>query len=112
MRKILNILLCLSFCLAINAQYGRWQSYLSYNNTTKIAQANQEVFAVANGALYSFKQEDNSLNTYSRLNSLSDVDITQIGYNSEADALLIVYSNGNIDIIAEGTTYNLSLIHI
>ena len=110
MRKILNILLCLSFCQAINAQYGRWQSYLSYNNTTKIAQANQEVFAVANGALYSFKQEDNSLNTYSRLNSLSDVDITQIGYNSEADALLIVYSNGNIDIIAEGTTYNLPFL--
>lgn len=89
---------------------GTWTPYLSYYNTTNVAEANHTVFAVANGSLYSYGKEDQSLKFYSRQNGLSDNDIVKIGYNQETDNLLIIYNNGNIDLLSEDGIYNIPYI--
>lgn len=112
MKRILSIyiLLC-ALTQLIQAQgVGTWTPYLSYYNTTDVAEAGNIVFAVANGSLYSYGKEDQSLKFYSRQNGLSDNDIANIGYNQETNTLLIVYSNGNIDLLSDNGIYNIPYI--
>lgn len=88
---------------------GIWKSYMAYHNTTAVAEAQNNVFAVANGSLYSYGKEDKSIRIYEKKDGeLSDTQITHIGYNSEVKTLLIIYSNGNIDLLSEEGIYNIS----
>lgn len=112
MRKtyIYILLLVAFFQTTLYAQDWKWKSYLAYYNTTLVAEANNNVFAVADGSLYSYNKEDQSVQTYSKLNGLSDVSITQLGYNADVNTLLIVYDNGNIDLWGEDGIYNLPFL--
>lgn len=105
MKKTVYIwLLIIAFGAASFAQTGEWKTHLSYYNTTEVVETNSLIFAVANGALYSFNdREDNRIYQYSPYNGLSDTQVKTIGYSREHDLLVIVYTNGNIDLHAPGT---------
>lgn len=90
-------LLCLSQTIFSQAT-DKWKPYLAYYNTTAVVEAKNNVFAVADGSLFSYDKESNSVTFYSRKTGLSDNEIHFIGYNPEVEKLLIVYSNGNIDL--------------
>jgi ligand-binding sensor domain-containing protein len=103
---ILSLLLPL--CLPLVAQQvGEWRSYPATYNTTKVAETGRQVFAVANGTLYSYGKEDGRVTVYSRQTGLNDTDIQWIGYNVSAKTLLVIYTNGNIDLMCEDGIYNL-----
>lgn len=113
MKRILYTLLFL--CMAISyttaqKSVGEWSSYLAYYATSQIAEANNHVYAVADGSLYSYNKEDKSITHYSRQTGLSDSDISYISFNPEVNTLLITYSNGNIDLLGENGIYNLSYL--
>jgi hypothetical protein len=57
------------------------------------------VYVLASGALYSYNKSDNEVRTYDKITTLSDIDISHIRYSSFLNALVIVYSNANIDIL-------------
>lgn len=86
---------------------GTWTAHLSYANTTQVAEGRDQVYAVANGALYSYGKDDQQLKFYSRENGLSDNTIACIAYHHASGKLLIAYTNGNIDLLSEEGTYNL-----
>jgi non-canonical purine NTP pyrophosphatase (RdgB/HAM1 family) len=86
---------------------GAWKSYMAYYTTTAVEEAEHQVFALANGSLYSYGKEDRSIRLYSKENGLSDTQISRIGYNADVKALLICYSNGNIDLLDEKGVYNI-----
>ena len=103
MKKIscLTLFLFISLFTTLSAQHaiGSWQSYLSYNNATAVAPAGNIIYAIGNGALYSFDKEDESVRCYWKDNLLNDTEITNIGYSRDHKTLLIIYSNSNIDQI-------------
>lgn len=94
---LLISLLCLSQTIFSQAT-EKWKPYLAYYNNTAVVEAKNNVFAVADGSLFSYDKESNSVTFYSRKTGLSDNEIHFIGYNPEVEKLLIVYSNGNIDL--------------
>ena len=97
--------------LPANAQrVGEWRSYLACYNTTAVAEANNLVFGLADGALYSYGKNDNRVTFYSRQSGLSDSNIELIGYNPAVKMLLIAYTNGNIDLMSEDGIYNLPFL--
>ena len=107
---VLLPVLCLCLlCRPLGAQQvGEWSSYLATYHTTGVAETDNRVFAVADGTLYSYGKEDTRVTVYSTQTGLSDTDIKWIGYNAAAKTLLIIYSNGNIDLMnADGGIYNL-----
>ena len=108
----LFLIFCLLlFMLPANAQrVGEWRSYLACYNTTAVAEAGNTVFAVADGALYSYGKEDNRVSFYSRQTGLSDSEIKLIGYNPTVKMLLIAYTNGNIDLMNENGIVNLPFL--
>lgn len=81
-----RFLLYISLCTLLPALFaqglGTWTPYLSYYKTTQVTEANEVVYALANGSLYSYGKEDQSLKYYSRENGLSDNNIVAIQYNT------------------------------
>lgn len=117
---------CILFCLFVLYQQGysqaigSWEALLSYYKTIKVAEGNNHVYAVAKGsqnnskddekdggALFSYGKEDNSIKFYNRQDGISDQQITLIRYNAEINTLLIVYSNGNLDLLDDKGFYNI-----
>lgn len=84
-----------------------WKTYLSYNNTNQVEESADQVFVVAEGALYTYGKEDNSIKPYYKGNGLNDTDIQFISYNKQTQSLLIVYKNGNIDILQGSSVKNI-----
>ena len=94
-------------CSIQGQRVGEWRSYLACYNTTAVAETNNLVFGLADGALYSYGKEDNRVTFYSRQTGLSDSEIKLIGYNPAVKMLFIAYTNGNIDLMGEDGIYNL-----
>lgn len=117
MKHFLSIFLIIpGFCIQLSAQApGTWKSYMSYYNTISVAEADNNVFAATKGSvngnfgsLYSYNKEDQSIRIFSKETGLKDTQIAKIGYNQEVKTLLIIYSNGNIDLLSEEGIYNIS----
>ena len=104
---LLQAILLLSFFT--KASVGDWTLYPAYHDVTYCEIAGDKVYILASGALFSFNTKDNEITTYDKLNSLSDVDITHIAYSDYLNALVVIYSNANIDILYnDGYRYNIT----
>ena len=82
------------------AQIGSWRAYLAYYEPQQICIAgNNILFVRASNSLYSYNLTDHSITTYDKVNTLSDTYISSIAWNQQAKRLIIVYQNGNIDLM-------------
>lgn len=107
-------------CLFSYAQDERWQVYLSYTEPLQIEAAGDCLYVVMKGSgtrdsytgnLVRYDLEDSSVKTYDCLNELSDKEIAHISYNSTTERLVIVYVNGNIDLLdADDNVCNISAL--
>lgn len=113
LKKQINIILLVaSFLMAASVSAAQaddeWKVYSSYHNATKAVKADSRIFVLANGNLFSYDSEDNSVCTYDKTNLLSDIDIYDIGYSASTKQLVVLYANGNIDLIGmNGVVWNL-----
>ena len=82
------------------AQVGTWRAFMSYYEPQQIVKAgNNTLFVRASNSLYSYNLNDHSITTYDKVNALSDTYISYIAWNQQAKRLIIVYQNGNIDLM-------------
>jgi hypothetical protein len=92
---------------------GTWTDHLSYNNGTAVAIAKDRIYCATRQSLFYYDLTDYTIRKLSKANGLSDIsDIsanlsTRIRYHNDLDLLMMVYTNGNIDLIQKGRTYNL-----
>ena len=111
-----KILLILSFLLLQVISYrtvaaiGDWKAYMAYHDVQEIEQAGNLIFVQASNNLYVYNKNDQSIQTFSKVDYLNDCDIQHIAYNKTTKRLLILYSNSNIDLmnVSNYETYNLS----
>ena len=80
-------------------QIGEWQVYPSYGIATQNIAVGQRVYGVASQHLLCYDSEDTSVRVYDSLNDLNDIHITNIAYSSVAKCLILIYDNGNIDLL-------------
>lgn len=85
---------------------GKWRTHYCYNNVTSAAYADGPVYAVGNGKLFSLGI-DETIKTYSLLDGLNGNEISLIDWNSDQKKLIIVYSDGNIDLMSDSEIENL-----
>jgi hypothetical protein len=98
-KKIIPAAMFILSVQALTAQnYKNWKTYLAYHEATGIAESNERIYVLANGSLYSYGKEDHEIRTFSKQNGLSDTDIRLIKFSPEYQTLIIIYSNGNIDL--------------
>ena len=109
-KKIITIaffLGILSFSLWSQVAMGKWRTHFAYNSVSQIAQSEAKIYAVSEGALFSIDKQDGGLEFYSKLSGLNGANISRIEYDSLNKQLLIIYSNGNIDVMGEGGVTNI-----
>lgn len=109
MVKRIFAILSILIAITANAGIGDWVLYPSYHNATYCQTAGDKVYVLASGALYSYNTSDEEVRVYDKINTLSDIDITHIGYCKDIKALVVVYSNANIDILFDDEeVYNIT----
>lgn len=100
-----KILILLSFLLLQVTSYraiaaiGDWKAYMAYSEVKEIEQAGNLIFVQASNNLYVYNQNDQSIQTFSKMDYLSDCSIQHIAYNKATKRLLILYSNANMDLM-------------
>lgn len=100
MRKILLILTILSINIIGNAQkIGEWEAHTPGLKIISVDVMHNKVYAASPYDIFTYNNNDNSINHLSKVNGLSDIGINIIRYNKLSDILFIGYSNTNIDII-------------
>ena len=87
---------------------GKWRTHLAYNSVSQIAQSSTSIYAISDGALFSVGKEDKDIQVFTKISGLNDVNIIKIEYDEVNDQLLIVYENGNIDLMHEVGVHNIS----
>ncbi len=96
----------------VTAQVGTWRNFLAYHDIQQIEASANEVFVMASNDLYMYNLADQSITTFDKTNGMSDVNIVHIRWCSAAKKLLVVYKNGNIDLLtANGDITNISDLH-
>lgn len=107
--KIIQIILLgllTTQCIAQSVKVGEWRDHLSYNSTYDICKLGNKIYTSTDRAIFTYDQNDNSVERLNTLNGLSDIGVSAIESNDKT--LLIGYENGNLDLITNGGTHNLS----
>lgn len=96
--------------MAENVPAGTWNVYPIYSNPPqKVIDTDNIVYYTVNGNLFSYDKKAGESNALTTQNRLNDKFITDIYYNFSNRRLVICYSNGNIDLLADdGSVMNLS----
>ena len=87
---------------------GEWKIYASYHNATKAVKCDSRIFVLANGNLFSYDVDDETIETYDKTESLSGFGIKDMAYSSDTRQLVLVYKDGNIDLLGmDGESWNM-----
>ena len=86
---------------------GTWRAHPAYNDATFSLKAFGMTAVLSDGAIYLYDPSDNGLYTIDKTGGLGDTDIAAMGYCNSEQAVILVYSNGNIDLLYNDfTIYN------
>jgi hypothetical protein len=95
-------LVCQSLLVAgQNIPVGSWRTHYNYNNATSLSTSENRLFCIANGNLFWFNQDDNSIRTFTKNDGLNGSQATAMAYSHSTQELVIGYANGAVDFIAE-----------
>lgn len=98
--------LCFFICLLVAAECpastGTWKNYLAYSEITDVKEGGSYLYVLASGSLFSYNTNDNSVTTYDKATQLSDCGIQMIEWCQSAKTLVIIYDDGNIDLLDSG----------
>lgn len=100
MKRTFLLLLTLIQTLWLAASgIGTWNCYPAYGEIKNIQPAGKLTYVLSSKGLFSYNSNDGSIQTYHKMNFLSDCSIDQIAYCQKAARLVIVYDNQNIDLL-------------
>lgn len=85
---------------------GNWRTHFAYNSANSIELVDDVIYT-AGMQLNTYSLSEQEYSSYSKVNGLSDADISLIRYDKESKFLIIIYSNGNIDLLNQGQFSNI-----
>lgn len=85
---------------------GTWRTHNSYNSLVSITAGNEIIVAANANAIFTYDPANKELDIITSLSGLNDTDIGTVGYNKDAETLIVSYSNGNIDLISNKVITN------
>ena len=103
---LLTVFLSLQM-FAQNIAIGQWRDHLAYNSATDVAVAEKKVYCIANGNLFYYDTESNEIVRQSKPAGFSDVSATALAYDPASKTVFVGYKSANIDLIQNGSVYNM-----
>jgi hypothetical protein len=87
---------------------GEWKSFLPHTIGTYVTESEDRIFYVANQTLTRFNKSDLGQRYISTIDGLSGAGVEWASYNEEAEALVVIYEDSNIDVIYDDGIVNIS----
>ena len=108
-RRILLLVILIGCTTILYSQaIGSWKVYPALQNSTYNVATSDKVYSLCDGNLFSYNVNTTEVYVYDRLNGLHDTGIQFIRYDDSMQKLLVVYENGNVDLIySDEDTYNM-----
>ena len=101
LRKIIIFFIFHFFVSCLSAQQiGTWQIYPAFTVCTKNIPAGKRIYGLMESKLMAYNMEDESVSTFDWHNQLNDISIQYIDYSEKAKKVVLVYDNGNIDLLS------------
>jgi len=91
-----------SFAQAQLKPIGTWTDHLPFNRGKDLILVNNTFYCSTESGIFTYNTSDNSLEKFSKINLLNDIDLSLIAYSEKAKTLIVTYKNGNIDLIVDG----------
>ncbi len=110
MKKLTLILFLLTSAIFSKSQIGvgEWRDHLPFTFSELITESSTKIYVASENGIFSYSKQDKNVEKLTKVNLLSDVGISSIRYSEENQVLAVGYSNGNLDLIYNDETYNLS----
>ena len=111
MKKLFAFLLLTISALFVRSQslsIGSWQTHMAYSQAIDVFETNSHLVVASNYGVFTFNPKDSTLEVLSKLDGLSEVEITCAAYDPQNDAVIIGYANTNIDIIKPNSIVNVN----
>ncbi|MCB9168786.1 MAG: hypothetical protein H6594_00370 [Flavobacteriales bacterium] len=109
-RSLLLIVVVALGVLDASAQVaiGQWRDHLPYRNAVAVAAGGGKAYCATTVALFSFDPSTGNMERLTKVNALNDVNIHCLAWDPDMNALLVGYANGNLDMLRDGSSINLS----
>ena len=91
---------------------GEWRQHLPWQRSKYVTQSDSKVYFASEWAVVEIDKADRSPRFLTKVEGLSDVGMRLIRYNRDAAAVVLAYTNSNLDIYypADGSVVNLPFI--
>lgn len=90
-----------------SSSIGVWLDHLPYGNIKDMVERGKVVYCATDQGLFVYDHEELSIERYSKVNALSDVSLSCLGWSEQYKTLIIGYENGNVDFFAGGAIENM-----
>jgi hypothetical protein len=110
MRQLSTLLLVtlLSSTLAYSqTAIGSWSDHFSYNQCQQVHINPKWVYGVTSSGIIRVNVETSEISKLSKINGLSDIDVSAFLPLGSADNYIVGYDNGHIDLYYNGKTYKM-----
>ncbi len=88
---------------------GQWREHLPYAKTIAVSEGNHgKIYCATPYSAFYYDKNDESIGRMTRVNGLSDVNISTLAFDKSTSNLIIAYENANIDIIKGSSIFNIS----
>jgi len=104
-RLFILLLLVSNICNG-QGSIGSWTDYLSYSASLHLAAGDNKIFSLAGNSLLIIDQRNNSTEKMTRIDGLTETEISTIAWSDNENALVIAYSSTNIDVVKNGLITN------
>ncbi len=98
---------CQNCILAQDMAIGQWRSHLPFNKAKLVAEGSVEIYCGLKDGLFVLNKQDFSMRIVTKVEGLSDVELSVLKYNPYGDIIFIGYENGNIDLIRSSIISNI-----
>ena len=94
MKLFIYILFLLCSILSYGqSKVGDWEIYLDYSQANSIDIFEETVYVGTSTQLFIYNKDDKSISKFSKLNGLSDINISSVKFNQDLNMIIIGYSN-------------------
>lgn len=102
----------ISFSSFAQIATGDWRLHVSSSSTVDLAANSEVVYAAFKNGLMEYDISSGDINSWNKVNALSDVSLTCLFYSETQNALFIGYENGNLDFLKDNQITNIPALRI
>lgn len=104
--------LLLSFSSFAQIATGEWRLHVSSSSTIDIAGNSEVVYAAFKNGLMEYDVATGDVNSWNKVNALSDISLTCLYYSPFQKGLFIGYEDGNIDFLKNNKVTNIPALKL